>query len=115
VEINIKCHSGCTVMGELPKCTTACATSQGGLFCGGQYVDIAAAAQSCLDYLQSKGVTASGSCSASTATGTSSCTASVGCSAAPSLGTAEDRWGVAGITGLMMGLGLAVSRRRRRG
>lgn len=111
VQENIMCHAGCTASGELPSCQTACQSPNGALFCDGQYIDLEKAAQDCIDYLESQGVTVSSSCTA-TASG-SSCTSTVTCSAAPALG-AGDRWGLFGMTGLLTALGLVVSRRRSR-
>jgi hypothetical protein len=112
VDVNIMCHANCTANLVLPTCQADCKLPQGALFCDGQYVDVAKAAQACIDYLKSQGVSFSESCSGGTNGGTT-CSATVGCSAAPSLGAA-DRWGVLGISGVVMGLGLVVARRRRR-
>jgi hypothetical protein len=82
----------------------------GAVFCGNppQYVNIGAVAENCLTYLENQGITTTTTCKLG-----SGCTTAVGCSASPALG-ATDRWGALGITGLMVGLGLVVSRRRRR-
>jgi hypothetical protein len=112
VQANIMCHVNCTSSVELPSCQADCQAPQGALFCDGQYVDIASASKACIAYLQSQGVSVSETCSSDSSG--SNCSATIGCSAAPTLGTGQDRWGMLGITGLVMGLGLAVSRRRRR-
>jgi len=97
---------------EPAQCQASCTSLEGGLFCDGQYIDLDKAGSDCVAWLEAQGFSASGSCTATL--GGSACSASVGCSAAPSLGAASDRWGVAALTGLMMGLGLFVSRRKRR-
>ena len=87
---------------------------EGALFCGGQWVDVGADADACINYLETLGldVTFSGSCETDL-NGSSSCSATIGCSAAPAL-TSDDHLGAIGIAGVMVGLGLAASRRRRR-
>ncbi len=113
VQANIDCHVMCTSSVVLPTCTADCQAPQGALFCDGQYVDLATATTDCINYLESQGVTVTETCSVGSAGG-SSCAASLGCSASSVGATNQDRWGFLGITGIMMGLGLAVSRRRRR-
>jgi hypothetical protein len=112
VQVNVDCHVNCTASVELPTCSADCQSTQGALFCDGQYVDLVTVTSDCLTYLETHGVTITETCSTSSANGTN-CTASLGCSAS-SVGTSQDRWGFLGMTGIMMGLGLAVSRRRRR-
>jgi hypothetical protein len=106
VQANVDCHYGCTtnIQGG---CTTACQTPKGALFCNGQYVDLSSDATSCLNYLESQGISFSGSCNAN------GCSGTLGCSAAPTLGVVDEKLGVGAIAGLMMGLGLLISRRRR--
>jgi hypothetical protein len=116
VQVNIGCHVDCTANVVLPSCTADCNGPKGAVFCGNppQYIDLGKTATACADYLQTKGITASESCSTGTGgKGGTSCNATVSCAASPGLAS-NDRWGALGITGLMMGLGLAVSRRRRR-
>jgi hypothetical protein len=89
----------------------------GAVFCGTppQYVDLASAAQDCLTYLESQGITVSTTCTLGTGCTTNLGVPGASCSATPTLGASEDRWGALGIAGLMMGVGLVVSRRKRRG
>jgi hypothetical protein len=113
VQANIDCHVNCTASVAPGECNLDCMGPKGAVFCGNppQYIDLGKTATACADYLQSQGITASESCSTN-ASG-SSCNATVSCAASPGL-AGDDRWGALGITGLMMGLGLVVSRRRRR-
>jgi hypothetical protein len=110
VVTNIDCHVKCTADIE-GGCTGSCQSPEGALFCNGQFVDVGDNAEACLNYLDTLGLTVSGSCTAD-ASG-SSCSASIGCSAAPGL-TSDDGLGALGIAGMMMGVGLVASRRRRR-
>lgn len=108
VQANIDCHFGCT--GNLQGgCTTQCATPKGALFCDGQYVNAGDSAADCLTYLENQGFQTSVTCTVA-----SGCnlTGAV-CSAGPAVGYADDGVGIAAIAGVMMGLGLVVSRRRR--
>jgi len=111
VQANVVCQTKCVDTVTLPACEASCSLPGGALFCDGQYISLEKAGQDCVDWLATQGFSLSGSCTA-TLSG-SACSAAVGCSAAPSVGAASDRWGVAGLTGLMMGLGLLVSRRKR--
>jgi hypothetical protein len=118
VQANIGCHVNCTANVAPGECNLDCMGPKGAVFCGNppQYIDLGKTASACVTYLQSQGIQASESCSTSTGSGGNagtSCSATVTCAASPDLG-ANDRWGVLGITGLMMGVGLVVSRRRRR-
>jgi hypothetical protein len=99
----------CTANVELPNCTADCKGPTGAVFCGSppQYVDLADVASDCITYLESQGITISTTCTLG-----SGCTS--GCSAAPTVGAVDDRWGTLGVAGLIMGVGLLVSRRKRR-
>jgi hypothetical protein len=110
VQANIDCHVNCTANIAPGECNIDCKAPTGAVFCGTppQYVDLATAADQCASYLESQGITTTTTCTIG-----SGCNTTVGCSAAPALGSSTDRWGVAGIAGLMMGLGLLVSRRRK--
>lgn len=113
VQANIDCSLSCSVDLE-GGCKVKCTEPDGALFCDGQYVNVVGTVDDCISYLESQGlkVNFSASCDASGC----EASASVGCSAAPYVGAAADnRWGVGAIAGLMMGLGMIVSRRRRRG
>jgi hypothetical protein len=100
------CHAGCSVSAT-GGCTVDCKAPTGALFCNGQYVNITKV-PACVACLETNGLTVSGSCTLG-----AGCTGGIGCSTSPTLGAAEERWGMFGIAGLVMGLGLAVSRRRR--
>jgi len=111
VKTNVDCHVKCSA--DLQGgCTAACDTPKGALFCDGQYVDVPGSVDDCINYLEGRGlkVSVSGSCDVTSGT----CMASIGCSAANAVGSSTDRWGAGAIAGLMMGLGLVVSRRRRK-
>jgi hypothetical protein len=110
VKANIDCSVQCSADIE-GGCKTQCDEPQGALFCDGQYVH-ASNLDACIDDLSARGfdVAVEGHCDAG------GCEVSVGtgCSATPYVGAAGERWGVGAIAGLMMGLGMMVSRRRRR-
>jgi hypothetical protein len=111
VQANVDCHVSCTadIQGG---CTAACDTPRGALFCNGQYVDVPGNVDDCLAYLENLGLTVTAECSVTA--GGSECSASIGCSAANTLGDGKNGLGAGAIAGLVMGLGLAVSRRRRK-
>lgn len=112
VEANATCRFGCETK-LTGGCTAQCSEPEGALFCDGQYVDAADNFDACVDYLENGGfLNASGEfgCSGGECTGSVSVG---GCSAAP--GAIDDGVGVGAIAGLMLGLGMIVSRRRRRG
>src|SRR6185312_10421256 len=111
VQANVECQTNCVEQVTLPSCQASCELPEGALFCDGQYIDLTSAGSDCLAYLEAQGFSVSGSCTETLAG--ASCASSVSCAAAPSVGAASDRWGVAGLTGLMMGLGLLISRRKR--
>ena len=113
VQANVDCSVDCSVMLE-GGCKARCEEPQGALFCDGQYVDIVGNTQDCIDYLTSRGHNVGASADCSVTVGGSDCNVSVGCSAVPYLGSASDKAGVGAIAGLMLGLGMVVSRRRRR-
>lgn len=106
VQANVDCSVDCSASLE-GGCKVDCSEPEGALFCNGQYVDVGDNVDSCLDALQNIGFGYSVSC-----TGTE-CSASIGCAAAPA-GSMDTRTGVGALTGLMVGLGMLVSRRRRR-
>jgi hypothetical protein len=110
VQANIDCHYGCTANIE-GGCTTQCQTPKGALFCDGQYVNAGTTADDCLTYLENQGfnVQITTTCDA-----TGCAIAATTCSAGPAIGSARDGLGIGAIAGMMMGLGLVVSRRRRR-
>jgi hypothetical protein len=112
VEANIDCHASCTVSLQ-GGCTASCDDPTGALFCDGQYVDLGADPSACLAYLASQGFEVAVSCTSDGCT-VSNPIAGVGCSAAPGLASTRDPLGIAGIAGMMVGLGLVASRRRRR-
>lgn len=93
-------------------CKTDCKEPKGALFCDGQYVHVNNI-DDCVAYLRSKlnfqvDYDASGHCDADGCVGEAN--ASVGCSAAPGRSAPAD---IGAISALVVGLGFAVSRRRR--
>jgi hypothetical protein len=110
VQANVDCSVKCSADIE-GGCKTQCSEPQGALFCGGQYVH-ASDLDACVAYLATQGfdVSVDTHCDA----GGCEVSAGVGCSATPYVGALGERWGVGAIAGLMMGLGMFVSRRRRR-
>jgi hypothetical protein len=108
VQANVDCNEMCSASVQ-GGCTASCKTPQGALFCNGQYVDPTQAA-SCYECLLTNiNVSADVGCTDGVCTGTASV-----CSASPAIGASQERWGVFGITSLVVGLGLITSRRRRR-
>jgi MYXO-CTERM domain-containing protein len=93
-QANISCDKSCVSM-LTGGCTTRCGEERGGLFCDGQYIDIAEVT----DCTFSISVTATGNVSTS-------------CSAAPGN---DSRFGVPAAALAIAGLGLFAARRRRRG
>jgi hypothetical protein len=73
-------------------------------------------AADCVTCLEENGftLTASTTCTAGAGCETDLGVGSTACAAAPALGSSKDRWGVFGIAGLMVGLGLIASRKRSR-
>jgi len=112
VQANVDCALTCSATLE-GACKVQCQQPKGSLFCGDQYVDVSGSFDDCVTYLESKGLgfSVTGGCVGATCEGS----ASIGCSAAPSVGAIGDEHGVGAVAGLVMGLGLFVSRRRRRG
>ncbi len=105
----IDCHASCVVQ-EQGGCTAACEEPGVAIFCDGQFVTASEAA-SCVSCLEDNGFSASVS---ATCTGTQCVGSASVCSASPAIGASQERWGVFGITSLVVGLGLITSRRRRR-
>jgi hypothetical protein len=94
-------------------CKTDCTKPDGALFCDGQYVHVNNI-DDCIAYLKSTlnfqvDYNASGHCDASGCVGEAD--ASIGCSAAPGRSAPVD---VGAISAIVVGLGFAASRRRRR-
>lgn len=112
VQANVDCYVKCTADIE-GGCKVACESPKGALFCNNQYVDVGDNVDDCLNYLENLGLTVSASCDLSA--GGAECSANIGCSATNTLGSSEDRWGAGAIAGLVMGLGLVASRRRKKG
>jgi hypothetical protein len=113
VEANINCHEMCSVSLE-GGCNVACSQPTGALFCDGQYVDLTNDPAACLAYLAAQGFSVNVNCSLNASGSTCNLSNGLGCSAAsPGVGS-RDPLGVAGIAGMMIGLGLVASRRRRR-
>jgi hypothetical protein len=110
VEEHIDCHEQCSVSLQ-GGCQVACSDPTGALFCGGQYVDLTNDPSACLAYLASQGFNVAVDCNINP--NGSTCTLS-GCSATPGIASARDPLGIAGIAGMMVGIGLVASRRRRR-
>lgn len=110
VQANVDCNVTCSADLE-GGCKVQCEDPKGALFCDGQYVNVTGSFDDCVAYLESKGLgfTATGGCVGSSCSGS----VAVGCSAAPAVGAVDTRAGVGAIAGLMLGLGLFVSRRRR--
>ena len=110
VQANVDCSVDCTVDLE-GGCKVKCSEPEGALFCDGQYVNVVGNAQDCLDYLATVGLSVDigGHCDGRGC----EVSAGVGCSAAPYMGAINERSGVGAIAGLMLGLGMIVSRRRR--
>ena len=105
------CKYNCTA--ELTGgCKTQCESPEGALFCDGQYVNVSSF-DDCEAYIESLDIeytaNAEGHCDASGCEGTAD--ASVGCTTAP-VGSAP--FNVGAIAAMVTGLGLIVSRRRRR-
>ncbi|APR83619.1 Keratin associated protein 18-4 [Minicystis rosea] len=111
VQANLDCSVQCSADLE-GGCKVKCSEPQGALFCDGQYVDVVGNTQDCIDYLTSRGLNVGASADCTVTAGGSDCSLSVGCSAAPYL--ASEKTGVGAIAGLMLGLGMVVTRRRRR-
>ena len=114
-DCTVQANASCSVMCSASLqggCTTQCQTPKGALFCDGQYVDATTTLDDCITYLGNQGfnVQVNATCDAN------GCAASVTtCSAGPAVGAAaRDGLGVGAIAGMMIGLGLVVSRRRRR-
>jgi hypothetical protein len=109
VQVNIDCHENCVASVAPPECTAACSEPAAAIFCNGQFVSVSEAT-SCVDCLETNGLSLNASVSCSGG----QCVGSAGvCSATAAVGSSEDRWGVFGITGLVVGLGLLASRRRK--
>jgi hypothetical protein len=108
VQANVNCSLECSAKLE-GGCKVDCEAPEGALFCDGQYVDVTNIDE-CIAYLETQGfnVSANASCNAN------GCEASVGCAASPYIGPANDRLAIGSVAGLMVGLGLVASRRRRR-
>lgn len=117
VEANVDCGFKCSVDLE-GGCKVQCEEPKGALFCTDpsgrkQYVS-SSNFDGCVDYLTTQGLTVNVEAEATCNAGGCEVSAGVGCSAVPYVGAAGERWGVGAIAGLMMGLGMIVSRRRRR-
>jgi hypothetical protein len=112
VQANVGCEvgpQGCWV-NTTGGCTAACSAPEGALFCSGQYIDVTEAA-SCVACLETNGLSFS---TTTTCIAGKGCTTSLSaCAATSAVGSSEERWGVFGITGLVMGFGLMISRRRK--
>lgn len=114
VDANIGCHEMCSVSLQ-GGCQASCNDPTGALFCDGQYVDLGSDPAACIAYLESQGLSVNVDCSITETGGTCSVANGLGgCNAAPGLGAAREPLGVAGIAGMVIGLGLVASRRRRR-
>ncbi|MFT3773547.1 MAG: hypothetical protein QM820_49865 [Minicystis sp.] len=113
VQANVDCSVKCSVDLE-GGCKVQCSEPRGALFCDGQYVDITGTVDDCIAYLESKGLGVTVATDCALTPNSSDCNVSVGCSAAPGIGTIDNKAGVGAIAGLMLGVGLVVSRRRRR-
>ena len=111
---NATCNYDCSA--ELTGgCETQCEKPEGGLFCDGQYVQVTNL-DDCVAYIESQfsidieyEASAHGECSGNTCTGEAE--ANVSCAAAPVGGAPFD---VGAIAAMATGVGLIVSRRRRR-
>ncbi|MFO0762196.1 MAG: hypothetical protein U0359_37500 [Byssovorax sp.] len=111
VEANVDCYVSCEskLSGG---CKTQCEAPEGALFCDGQYVDVGQSLDDCVAYLQaSLNITVSGyaECKGNTCTAE----ASASCSCA-TVGASRPPYDLAGLAGAALGVGLLVSRRRRR-
>lgn len=109
VQANIDCHENCTLNVAPGACNVDCMAPSGAVFCNGQYVNVGKAVNDCLTYLKSQGITVTTTCTVG-----KGCTTSGGCSATPALGAGRVGWGTFGLAGLLLGVGLARSRRKRR-
>jgi MYXO-CTERM domain-containing protein len=119
-QINFDCDYSCfaEVKGG---CTVQCQQPSGAIFCNGQYVH-ASDVEACITYLATQGITVDASASAAVTCDLTGChgssstdgpggKSSAGCSAAPDSGTGSN----AGAIFALGAIGLAASRRRRRG
>lgn len=111
VQADVDCYVGCESKLE-GGCKTQCEAPEGALFCDGQYVDVGQSLDDCVAYLQaSLNITVSGYAECVGNTCTAEATASCSCTTA-SLATAP--FDVGAVTALAVGVGLLISRRKRR-
>ena len=116
IECDVSCHGECTANLE-GGCTAQCQKPEGAVFCDGQYVDAGNNLDDCVNALKAQlGIevtgyaNASGDCSGNTCKGE----AEAGCSCGPSSVANAPVSETTTFAAFAAGLGLLVSRRRRR-